>query len=56
MVWVALAGPVTNLVLAAGCIVVLKIGLPSLRRERFIRLRRLDELSRARGTMAKMEC
>ena len=28
MVWVALAGPVTNLVLAAGCIVVLKIGLP----------------------------
>ncbi len=28
MVWVALAGPVTNLLLAAGCILVLKIGLP----------------------------
>jgi Zn-dependent protease len=28
MVWVALAGPVTNLLLALGCIVVLKIGLP----------------------------
>lgn len=30
MVWVALAGPVTNLLLALGCIVVLKIGLPVL--------------------------
>lgn len=28
MVWVALAGPVMNLLLALGCIVVLKIGLP----------------------------
>jgi Zn-dependent protease len=28
MVWVALAGPVTNLLLALGCILVLKIGLP----------------------------
>jgi Zn-dependent protease len=28
MVWVALAGPVTNLLLAASCIVILKIGLP----------------------------
>jgi Zn-dependent protease len=31
MVWVALAGPVTNLLLALGCIVALKIGLPILR-------------------------
>jgi Zn-dependent protease len=31
MIWVALAGPVTNLLLALGCIVVLKIGLPLLR-------------------------
>jgi Zn-dependent protease len=28
MVWVALAGPVTNLLLAASCIAVLKVGLP----------------------------
>jgi Zn-dependent protease len=28
MVWVALAGPVTNLLLALGCILVLKLGLP----------------------------
>jgi Zn-dependent protease len=28
MVWVALAGPVMNLLLALGCILVLKIGLP----------------------------
>jgi Zn-dependent protease len=31
MIWVALAGPVTNLLLALGCIVALKIGLPILR-------------------------
>jgi Zn-dependent protease len=28
MIWVALAGPVTNLLLALGCIMVLKMGLP----------------------------
>jgi Zn-dependent protease len=28
MIWVALAGPVTNLLLALGCILVLKMGLP----------------------------
>jgi Zn-dependent protease len=28
MVWVALAGPVTNLLLALGCVLVLKTGLP----------------------------
>ena len=28
MVWVALAGPVTNLLLALGCILILKAGLP----------------------------
>jgi Zn-dependent protease len=31
MIWVALAGPVTNLLLALGCIVALKIGLPMIR-------------------------
>jgi Zn-dependent protease len=31
MIWVALAGPVTNLLLALGCIVALKIGLPIIR-------------------------
>jgi Zn-dependent protease len=31
MIWVALAGPVTNLLLALGCIVALRIGLPILR-------------------------
>jgi Zn-dependent protease len=30
MVWVALAGPATNLLLALGCVVVFKIGLPVL--------------------------
>jgi len=30
MVWVALAGPVTNLLLALGCVVVFKFGLPVL--------------------------
>jgi Zn-dependent protease len=30
MVWVALAGPVTNLVLALGCVLALKFGLPLL--------------------------
>ena len=34
MVWVALAGPVTNLLLAAGCILILKIGLPLIAAER----------------------
>jgi Zn-dependent protease len=28
MIWVALAGPVTNLLLALGCIMVLRMGLP----------------------------
>jgi Zn-dependent protease len=31
MIWVALAGPVTNLLLALGCIMALKIGLPMIR-------------------------
>jgi len=30
MIWVALAGPVTNLLLALGCILILKLGLPLL--------------------------
>ena len=53
MVWVALAGPVMNLLLASSCILVLKIGLPLIAagaiRLFFVRLGELSRARRAHG-------